>query len=1460
MELELVLVDAAGSRSAVTVTAAPGDPVSSVRTALAGLAGLAPTAGPLHLDGRVVADRTPVREAGFVAGAVVALGRPLRDRSAIAAEGLELAVVGGLAAGSIAGLRLGRTLSVGRDPRCDLTLDDEEVSRTHATVTAPDPEMSDVDGVRLVDAGSRNGVRLRGYRMVGDGLLVPGDAVGVGETVLELRRPAPAAPIVAGAVVNRPPRIAVPATVPEVAVPTEPERPRAFRLPLAGVLAPLVLAAILFVAMDGNRMFLVFLGLSPLMMLANVLGDRRSGRKDYVAKKNEYDAAVAALDSRLAALAVAEERAERAALPDPAALLRAALAPTARLWERRPADEDFLRLRLGLVDRPLRVHLRGRAGEHPVPTVHLVPLAVDLADAGVLGVAGPRAALMPAARALLAQLGTLHDPDSVGLVLLTGRDEAADWEWASWLPHTRPADADQVCTRLVGTDYEQAEARIAELRRLLAERHQERRSTLRDGIPAGRRYVLVLDGARRLRELRGLADLLRDGPAVGVYAVCLDADEASLPDECRATAVAGPRSTTRWRVRLPGAEPVADVLADGLAATAADRLGRALAPLRLLGATGAGGGLPDSVRYLDLLGLPGGTAPTPADVLARWAAAPGARSTTALLGAGRDGPVTVDLRRDGPHALVAGTSGAGKSELLQTLVSSLALGNAPDALNVVLVDYKGGSAFAACQDLPHCVGMVTDLDGHLVRRALASLSAELRRREAILAEAGAKDIEDYWARTGGRLPRLVIVVDEFAALVEEIPEFVPGVVGIGMRGRSLGVHVVLATQRPAGVVSAEMRANLNLRIGLRVTSTAESSDVVDAPDAARISTRHPGRAYLRTGHQELTAFQAARVGWPRAELVVDQPVRAVPRRVAELGRPPARPAGPADDGAETDLAVLVGAIRQAAAETGAATPPSPWLPPLRETVGTAELSPVRTGSPVAVRLGVVDRPDRQAQETFVLDLERTGPLAVAGAVRSGRSTALRTLGAGLAAAAGPADVHLYALDCGNRALAGLAALPHCGAVVDGADTARVDRLLALLDAEVGRRQRLLGAGGYASLAEHRAAVGPQGRLPHVVLLVDRWEAFWSRYADVDAGLLVDRVEGLLRRGPAVGVTVVLSTDRTGFTHRVSSALAARLVLRQADREDAAVFGINPRTMPAAMPPGRAVWAATGEEMQVALLDPTGDEATGTAEAAAVERLAAALHRRWDGVPAEQLPRRVDPLPDRVTPAEAEALRVDDRPTAAGTCTVGVGGDHLAPLDVDLLDSGGTFVVAGPPRSGRSTALLAVAASLAGRKSGELPVVVLAPRPSPLRALAGEPGIRQVLTGTDVAAELDEVLAEIGGPVCLVVDDGELLGDGPAGTRLERFVRQARDDGSVLVAAATTEDLLLARYRGWLAAARRSRSGLLLDPRSHVDGEVFDLRLPRSTAGGWPAGRGLLVLRGAAVPVQVPAAEDSSVPS
>src|SRR6202012_5647214 len=272
-----------------------------------------------------------------------------------------------------------------------------------------------------------------------------------------------------------------------------------------------------------------------------------------------------------------------------------------------------------------------------------------------------------------------------------------------------------------------------------------------------------------------------------------------------------------------------------------------------------------------------------------------------------------DLRRDGPHGLIAGTTGSGKSELLQTLVASLAVANRPEAMTFGLVDYKGGSAFKDCVQLPHTVGMVTDLDAHLVERALVSLSAELTRREHTLAAADAKDIEDYTLKQerAGQpsqprpsrlepLPRLLIVIDEFASMVRDLPDFVTGLVNIAQRGRSLGIHLILATQRPTGAVSADIRANTNLRIALRVTDASESADVIEAPEAAHISPSPPGRGYVRLGHASLVPFQAGRVGGrrPGASAVAGDKPWLAPVNRAVVGGPGPPAPGCARSGAE----------------------------------------------------------------------------------------------------------------------------------------------------------------------------------------------------------------------------------------------------------------------------------------------------------------------------------------------------------------------------------------------------------------------------------------------------------------------------------------------------------------------------------------------------------------------------------
>ena len=663
----------------------------------------------------------------------------------------------------------------------------------------------------------------------------------------------------------------------------------------------------------------------------------------------------------------------------------------------------------------------------------------------------------------------------------------------------------------------------------------------------GPKILLVLDGARALRRIPGMPQVLGTAKKTGVYAVCLDESQRVLPEECAAVISCDPDRPAWVSLQGSGLDTLGEVLADQVSVAWADRVARAMAPVRDVSRDDANAMIPSVARLLDLIGMPD---PSPDDVAGLWNRF--GRTTSAAIGVGADGPFGIDLRSDGPHGLIAGTTGAGKSELLQTLIASLAVVNRPDSMTFVLIDYKGGSAFKDCARLPHTVGMVSDLDGHLTERALASLSAELKRREEILLHAGAKDIEDYWdARRASPglppLPRLMLVIDEFASLVSELPDFVTGLVGIAQRGRSLGVHLILATQRPAGVVSADIRANTNLRIALRVTDVEESADVIDSRDAAFIAKSTPGRCYVRSGATAPVAVQSARIGGRRPGAgPAEETARVIPVPWAGLGRPlPQAGAAAADDESMvTDLSVLVDAIAGAAAKAGLPEQPSPWLPPLPETITLDDLPrvPAAADEVPLIPYGLTDLPARQSREPLALDLSRGGHLVIAGAARSGRSTALRTMAGSVAAHTSPADVHIYAIDCGTGAMLPLTELPHCGAVVTRDQTDRVERLLGKLRGEITRRQQLLAAGGFAGLAEQRASAAGQHRLPWMLLLLDWWEGYFAAFEQYDYGRLIDTLLQTLREGAAVGLRAVISTDRSALVgqaeHGVRPADAA----------------------------------------------------------------------------------------------------------------------------------------------------------------------------------------------------------------------------------------------------------------------------------------------------------------------------------
>ena len=1433
MQLQLTVVDplGTGTPAEVELTAAPGTPLRAVRRSLLGAVGR--REGLLFAGDVLLDDDSPLGAPPLLDGAVLTVDRAgLREPRGL----LELHVLAGPDCGDVHHLAPGEH-GIGRAVEATVRVDDPDVSRLHAVLRVATESSGDTT---VHDLGSTNGTSVDGAVVGRDGRrLLPGQVLRVGDTRLSLVVPEPVPvscrPDGCGHLeVNRPPRHPERLHPVRMTVPAEPPTRERGRFPLIAILLPLV-AGVVLVAVTRSPTYLVFVLLSPLMALGAFWSDRVGGRRSLHAQRLAH-----ADETARVAAAVDRATSDEAALrrrthPGPAALLLTATGPRPRLWERRRSDDDALELRLGLGSVPSAVEVRDLSGPGAAEEVHWpaltdVPVTVSLAEAGVLGVAGPRSRLLPLARSLVAQLAGWHSPRHLGLVLLTA-EPTRDWAWVRWLPHLRGGPDGE--GRRVGLDAGQLRARVDELVAVLDARTELRANGL-ERQWTGPSTVVVLDGAGVLRRQPGVARLLEEGPAVGIRVLCLERDLVSLPVECRATVeVAGPVGT-RLRVVGPDATAYDDVVADGVGDRWAHRFARALAPLRDATPDDQESSLPAAARLLDLLPF---DATDAASVETAWRVSP--RGTRVVLGVGEDAePFVVDLAADGPHVLVAGTTGSGKSELLQTLVAGLALANRPEQMSFVLVDYKGGAAFRDCARLPHTVGIVTDLDGHLTERALRSLGAELRRRESVLRSAGCKDLDDYLAAAPAGsppMPRLVLVVDEFATLVEELPDFVGGLVGIAQRGRSLGVHLVLATQRPAGVVSADIRANTSLRIALRVTDPAESADVVDVRDAADIGRAHPGRAVVRAGAGAVRRLQSARIGGhPDAAIPVS--VRAVPweavgdRVVAARDEPPS--------GGPTDLARLVDAVRTAAERLGAGPVASPWLPPLPRVVTVDDLPGPSTDQ--AIALGVLDLPGEQRRGAVTFDLAGGDHLLVAGGARSGRSTALRTLATRLAARCDVTDLHLFGLDGGGGALTPLSALPHCGAVVGRDETARGDRLLRRLVEEVERRQRLLADAGHGSHEEQRRSAPPADRLPWLVLLVDGWEGLVTAFEQVDHGRPLDTVLRLVREGAAVGVRVVLTGDRTVLTGRAGSAFRDRLVLRLSDPADYGLAGISPRQVPTDLPPGRALVGPDALEAQLLVLDA---DTSGEGQVRALEAVAATARARPPAPHGHRglWPLRVDPLPGRVDVVDIEAA-AKEASTGSSWALVGLGGDELAPAGADLDVDGPAFVIAGPAGSGRSTALATMGRWLLGHGRA---AVVVGHRRSPLQGLAGEPGVLAALGPADAAA-LEQLLVDHPDLVVLA-DDAETLHDTPVERPLTGLLRADADGGAALLLAGSTSELA-GCFRGLTVEARRGRTGLLLGALSSVDGDLLGVRLPRSDS--IPVGRGVLVRRGRLTPVQV----------
>ena len=1027
----------------------------------------------------------------------------------------------------------------------------------------------------------------------------------------------------------------------------------------------------------------------------------------------------------------------------------------------------------------------------------MAPLVVDIGEVACLGVVGAPATTDGLLSGLVGQLCTANAPHEL---VVSVASPCPGWSWAARLPHaadvslTQPDDDGPTARR----DGDSRRDRAGPLRLLVVPRPgPDTGALVQAALEAG---VLVVAGAPSRAEL----------PA-GCGAVVHRVDGEHVYDG--------------------GGGPVAFV-PDLVGPWWSDRLSRALAPLRCSGPR-TGGRMPSRLTLADALG---GGEVTASRVADGWRArtvaggpAPLARPTpAAVVGSGPDGPFVIDLCRDGPHVLVGGTTGSGKSEFLRTLVTSLAISSPPEELTFVLVDFKGGAAFGPCAGLPHVVGLVTDLDDHLVSRALASLRAELRRRERLLAAVGANDLEAYQrVRTPDSepVPRLVVVVDELRALVEELPDFVTGLVRLAALGRSLGVHLVLATQRPSGAVSAEVQANVSLRIAFRVRDRADSVDVLDDGSAAGIPPSTPGRALARGADGALVTFQAATVAAPRVRSVAGLTVRL--STTGGEGVDPAQQIDDAEVGSTTREWWLRCATPTASSAGGHPGRPG-WRPCPRWCLPSRGATPGRAAT-LAWWVSSTNQSCNASRRSP--GTPPAGPGCSSGGSGSGRTTALRALALAAAAGSGPDALHLHVIDA-HGSLADLGALPHLGTRARTDDQRACAALVRHLREEVDRR---LGAAPATGLSPV-----PTPRRPTTLVLVDGWDQLVEAQPAHDPDPLIGSLLRVLRDGRSVGIVGAVSGGRSLLHPRWGEVAGRSFLLGSIDPLDAALAGLRTIDLPRDPPPGRAVRVHDKREVQFARASP---DDTSTVARGAVARPAEGAAWRWIPLPAVVRRADVQRRPGHAVSGAGHAVSSAGHPD--DRVLLGVGGDHGGAWWWRPDTDGRRLLVVGPSRSGRSNALRVVAESLCA--AGRLVVAVssaadVSRMPWPPGSVVIEPGDPEGLVR----------LRRKHHDLAVCVDDADRLGNSDLAPVLREIIGLVDRDGGLAVLSTSTT-ALATRFSGIDVEAARHGCCLVLNP-TPADRGLVATPLP----DGIPRlpGRGVLVTRGEATEVQVLLAEGS----
>ncbi|MFC8590699.1 type VII secretion protein EccCa [Streptomyces atroolivaceus] len=1269
-------------------------------------------------------------------------------------------------------------------------------------------------------------------------------------------------------------------------------------LPVAGVMSSVVMMTVVrnsqFAALGAIILVVTIVG-----SVALLFSQRGKAQRTRRSQREAYLAYVEDLREELSG----EERARRELAdvlnPPPHALYDIVRDP-ARLWERRRVDADFLQVRLGTGEMPvrdLRIADQGSTVLTPPDLFMLneasalmtrfrtgteLPLAVPLDRVGNISVVGPREDGLRVVRALLVQAAATHAPDDVAMALAVPGDRVADWEWAKWLPHlldTEQLDGPVAARRIAPSAPQLARQLGPELRRRASYAAELRRGLAgKDALSMTSRLLVVTDGHGE-----DAVDLPRPDDAVGLRDMGVTVLHL-LDQRVQEPGQVGIRITVEGSdvliEDLREQEPVsAHGTVDEVGIPFAEGLARMLAPLRLSAESLVDAPLSGPVDFAGLLGLD--------DVarldLSRLWAPRGERAFLRVPIGISDShePVLLDLKESselgmGPHGLCVGATGSGKSELLRTLVLALVTTHPPEDLALVLVDYKGGATFAPFSGLPHVAGVITNLENQagLVERVHASLAGEVKRRQQALKDAGnIADIGDYAALRAERrpdldpLPHLFVVIDEFGELLTAKPDFIDLFLSIGRIGRSIGVHLLLSSQRIEGGKLKGLDTYLSYRLGLRTFSADESRTVLDTTDAFHLPPL-PGFGYLKVDTSHYARFKASYVSGgyrgpvQRADEEESGPLALEYEAFNSLSSGedsgPQEPSSRRRETGPTEMGVVVGQLEDAAGPVR-----SIWLPPLPAALtldsvaGPLEAGPrgmqlAKRRGALQVPLGLLDDPTKQWQGQWFLDLTVAGGhAAFIGGPQSGKTTLLRTFILSLALTHTPQEVGVYGLDLVGGGLQALSGLPHVGGVAGRADRERAGRTVEEVRNMLATREDLFREHGIDSVEQLRT-LHAAGRLPQlasaeIVLVIDGFGALRDDFDDLD-----DAVVDVLKRGGGYGIHVVAGMLRWNDVRiATQSTFGTRLELRMNDPSESSIDRKLSQTL-SPDEPGRVL--TDGKLFAQAAL-PRTDGLTDTTDLGAVlERAARTVRATWSGEVAQQV---------RVLPHVLEPHLLPGPAAEPRRVPIGVDQTALEPVLLDLFEHDQHLLVMGDSECGKTNLLRTIADGLIDRYSeDELVFAVMDPRRSlrgaiPEEYRGGYAYNAKLCSGLSagIATELEKRLPDdstrvedlepgnwgSGPRIVVLIDDYDVLttaGQSPLSPFLP-YIPSAVDIGLHFVLTRRVAGASRGMYEPLVQGLRESGASAVLMAGDRSEGQLF----PGVYATQQPAGRGVLIRRG-----------------